>query len=192
MGFNRRHLESLPYLILATTLGILFWLQLPVSFFVLLLIPVTLAALLHGLKGGTITATAAAGGLIIRVMLEPLLDERISLWQQIWPVLITYFVVGVLIGWLTEQEKERERTRIHKIDMERTRYLTAIHDAGREIAASLDLERTLRLVMNKAGETLPMDAGVLFTFDDSSQLYRVAVSYNLPPEKMAKITFSFD
>ena len=86
-------------------------------------------------------------------MLEPLLDERISLWQQIWPVLITYFVVGVLIGWLTEQEKERERTRIHKIDMERTCSLTAIHDAGREIAASLDLERTLRLVMNKAGET---------------------------------------
>jgi GAF domain-containing protein len=66
---------------------------------------------------------------------------------------------------------------------EQARALAAIHEAGREIAASLDLDRTLRLVMTKAAETLPLDAGVLFVRDELSQQYRVAVSHNIPPDK---------
>lgn len=75
---------------------------------------------------------------------------------------------------------------------EHARALAAIHEAGREIAASLDLDRTLRLVMSKAAETLPLDAGVLFVRDEPSQRYRVAVSHNIPPEKIDSITFAFD
>jgi signal transduction histidine kinase len=37
-----------------------------------------------------------------------------------------------------------------------------------------------------------MDAGALFVFDEGDQLYRVAVSHNLPPEQVDKITFAFD
>jgi signal transduction histidine kinase len=70
--------------------------------------------------------------------------------------------------------------------------LAAIHEAGREIAATLDLDRTLRLVMQKAAETLPSDAGAIFIQDKASQLFRVAVSHNLLPEQEDEITFAFD
>jgi two-component system NtrC family sensor kinase len=70
--------------------------------------------------------------------------------------------------------------------------LTAIHEAGQEIAASLDLDRTLRLVMQKAAQTLPMDAGVLFIRNESLQRYVVAVSHNIPPEQVDSITFVFN
>jgi GAF domain-containing protein len=70
--------------------------------------------------------------------------------------------------------------------------LAAIHEAGREIAATLDLDRTLRLVMQKAAETLPSDAGAIFIQDKASQLFRVAVSHNLPPEQEDEITFAFN
>jgi two-component system NtrC family sensor kinase len=85
-----------------------------------------------------------------------------------------------------------EHARLFRLERERALALAAISEAGREIAASLDLERTLQLVMTKAAETLPMDAGALFVFDEGDQLYRVAVSHNLPPEQVDKITFAFD
>ncbi len=70
--------------------------------------------------------------------------------------------------------------------------LAAIHEAGREIAATLDLDRTLRLVMQKAAETLPSDAGAIFIQDQASQLFRVVVSHNLLPEQEDEITFAFN
>jgi signal transduction histidine kinase len=70
--------------------------------------------------------------------------------------------------------------------------LAAIHEAGREIAATLDLDRTLHLVMQKAAETLPSDAGAIFVQDRASQLFRVAVSHNLLPEQEDEITFAFN
>ncbi|MFO7678483.1 MAG: ATP-binding protein [Chloroflexota bacterium] len=75
---------------------------------------------------------------------------------------------------------------------EQAKALAAIHEAGREIAASLDLDRTLHLVMQKAAETLPIDAGVLFILDQTSQHHRVAVSHNIPPEQVDTITFAFN
>lgn len=75
---------------------------------------------------------------------------------------------------------------------EHARALAAIHEVGREIAASLDLDRTLHLVMQKAAETLPMDAAVLFVWDETAALYRVAISHNLPPERVQTITFAFN
>jgi two-component system, NtrC family, sensor kinase len=75
---------------------------------------------------------------------------------------------------------------------EQARALAAIHEAGHEIAASLDLDRTLHLVMQKAAETLPMDAGVLFIRDEASQLYRVAISHNLPADQVQLVTFAFN
>jgi GAF domain-containing protein len=71
--------------------------------------------------------------------------------------------------------------------LEQAKALAAIHEAGREIAASLDLDRALRLVMQKAAETLPMDAGVLFILDQTTHRYRVAVSHNIPPERVDTI-----
>ncbi len=85
-----------------------------------------------------------------------------------------------------------EHARLLQIEEKRSQALAAINEAGREIAATLDLDRTLQLVMSKAAETLPMDAGALFVFDSTSQLYRVAVSHKLPPDEVEKITFAFD
>jgi two-component system NtrC family sensor kinase len=85
-----------------------------------------------------------------------------------------------------------EHARLYRLEHKRARVFAAISEAGGEIAASLDLERTLQLVMSKAAETLPMDAGALFVLDEAAQLYRVAVSHNLPPEQVDKITFAFD
>jgi signal transduction histidine kinase len=70
--------------------------------------------------------------------------------------------------------------------------LGAIHAAGREIASSLDLDQTLRVVMQKAVETLPMDAGALFIRDEAARIYRVVVSHNLPADQVDKIRFGFE
>lgn len=85
-----------------------------------------------------------------------------------------------------------ESTTISQYGWEQAKALAAIHEAGREIAASLDLDRTLRLVMQKAAETLPMDAGVLFVRNEALQRYVVAVSHNIPPEQVDSITFAFN
>lgn len=188
MRLNHRQLEIIPYISLAVLLVGLLGLRPSLAAYVLLLIPITLAAVLHGLKGGLLTALAAAGGLAIPIMQEPFLDMRLTLWQSAWPILLTYLLVGGLIGYLSERERER----IRQLEGERRRALRAIREAGQEIAASVDLHRTLRLVMRKAAETLPMDAGILYIFDENDQLYHAAVSYNLPEDQVEKITFGFD
>lgn len=85
-----------------------------------------------------------------------------------------------------------EHARLYEAERRRSRQLAAINEASQEITASLDLDRTLRLVMTKAAETLPLDAGALFQFDAGSQAYRVVVSHNLSPEHVAQITFAFE
>jgi signal transduction histidine kinase len=85
-----------------------------------------------------------------------------------------------------------EHARLFQAERQRSTHMAAISDASREIAASLDLDRMLRLVMAKAVETLPMDAGALFQFDADALAYRVAVSHNLSSEHVAEITFAFD
>jgi len=119
-------------------------------------------------------------------------------------VIGTFSLTGQDIDNISQAERESlkriidqtviamEHARLHRLEQDRARALAAISEAGREIAASRDLDRTLHLVMTKAAETLPMDAGALFVFDDTAQLYRVAVSHNLPPDQVDKITFAFD
>lgn len=85
-----------------------------------------------------------------------------------------------------------EHARLFEAERRWSRRMAAISDACREISASLDLERTLSLVMDKGVETLPMDAGALFMVDPESQAYRVAVSHNLSPGHIAQITFAFE
>lgn len=85
-----------------------------------------------------------------------------------------------------------EHARLFEAERRWARHMAAIGDACREITASLDLKRTLKLVMAKGAETLPMDAGALFLFDPTAQTYRVAVSHNLSPEHVNRITFAFE
>jgi signal transduction histidine kinase len=99
-----------------------------------------------------------------------------------------YLVVGPFVGWLAARERER----LFEAERQWSRKMAAIGDAGREIALSLNLDRILRLLMDKAVETLPMDAGALFQFDTESQSYRVAVSHNLSSDHVSQITFGFD
>ncbi len=185
---SHRHRRSLAEVILFFSLPAIFLLLVlvrpPTSFYTLPLISIALAATLYEFVGGTITALAAMVGAAVIIALDPLTMRRAITLQEVWPILLMYLAVGPLVGWLAGRERERKRKQ------EQT--LAAISDAGREIAASLDVARTLRLVMQKASETLPMDAGALFLFDEKMQRYQVAVSHNLSPERAEKIGFGFD
>lgn len=152
----------------------------PLPFLTLLVAPIALAAMLYEFVGGTIAALSAMIVVALLLALDPDPVRRASALQDAWPILITYLAVGPFVGWLISRERQSDRR------------LAAIGEAGREIAASLDLERTLQLVMAKAAETLPMDAGAFFVIDEQSELYRVAVSHNLPEEHVEKMTFAFD
>jgi two-component system NtrC family sensor kinase len=85
-----------------------------------------------------------------------------------------------------------EHARLYEAERQWARHIAAIGEASREIAGSLDLDRTLKLVMAKGAETLPMDAGALFLFDLEAQAYRVAVSHNLSSDHVAQMTFAFE
>ncbi|MFW6184747.1 MAG: sensor histidine kinase [Chloroflexota bacterium] len=169
-----------PYLILLLLLVLLLAARPPLVVYGLLVVPILLAATQHGLAGGAVAGSASAGLLFLAPGIGPDLFALVSL------------LVGPLAGWLIDRERQRERQRIHQLESERHAALAAIAAAGREIAASVDLDRTLRLVMQKAGETLPMDAGLLFRLDETTQRYRVLVSHNLPPDTVQRISFDFD
>jgi two-component system NtrC family sensor kinase len=163
-------------------------------FLALLLIPIALAAVLYEFVGGILVALIAMIGAALFLALDPDAARRSELLQEGWPILVAILAIGPLLGYFVARERERERQLADttRREQERAQALVAISEAGRQIAASHDLDRTLQLVMTKAAETLPMDAGALFVFDESTRLYRVVVSHNLPPEQVDQITFAFD
>lgn len=203
---GRRSLAKIGlYLSLPIIFAFLILARPPIPFYVLPLAPIALAAMLHGFVEGTLVAVAAMAGAAVLIALDPDAARRAKTLQEAWPILSMYLAVGPLTGWLATRERERERrltsaqraiatqhARLFESERRWSRHLAAISDAGREIAASLDLDRTLRLVMDKAVQTLPMDAGALFQFDTKTQAYRVAVSHNLSADHVARITFAFD
>lgn len=168
-----------PYLILLLLLILLLAARPPLFLYGLLVVPILLAAARHGPAGGAIAGLATSGLLLA-------FGPESSL------LLLVFVLAGPFAGWLIDRERRRERERIQRLESERGDALAAIAAAGREIAASVDLDRTLRLVMQKAGETLPMDAGVLFRLDEATQRYQVLVSHNLPPDAVQRISFDFD
>jgi signal transduction histidine kinase len=163
-------------------------------FLALLLIPIALAAFGYEFVGGVLVALVAMIGAALLLALDPDAARRSELLQEGWPILIAILAIGPLLGYFVAREREREDQLVAttRREQERAKALAAISEAGRQIAASHDLDRTLQLVMTKAAETLPMDAGALFVFDESTHLYRVVVSHNLPPEQVDQITFAFD
>ena len=84
-------------------------------------------------------------------------------------------------------QEEPDIDALYRMERRRRQALAAIGDASREIAGSADYQGTLNLVMQKAAETLPMDAGVLFLIDEPGRQFKVAVSHNLTPERAARI-----
>lgn len=87
--------------------------------------------------------------------------------------------------WGDECQRLRQRDAMHR------RIFAAIAAIGREVASTQPLDRILQLVMDKAAETVPMDAGLIFRLDEEAQMYRVAVAYNLPPQELDYIHFAF-
>jgi signal transduction histidine kinase len=165
----------------------------PVPFFALLLVPIALAAIQHEFAGGTLVALVVMLGVALIIALDPDPSRRAIMLRDIWPILVAYLVVGLVVGWLVTRENNRKReiARLYDLEQARTRALMAVGEAGREIAASLDLERTLQLVITQASKTLPMDAGALFILDEQTQEHRVAANYNLAPEDIDRIFFAF-
>jgi len=191
-GMLRRQLWIIPYFLLSLLLAYFFLERPPSSHYPLLLIPVVLAMVLHAFSGGALTAGTALVGIYAAIQMHPDSAVRAEMWRQSWPTVLALLVSGPLAGWVTEHARDRERQRAKELEAARSRALTAIHEAGREIAATLDLERTLGQVMEKAAQTLPMDAGILFRLDEDRRRYEVAVSHNLPAERVEKIWFAFD
>jgi signal transduction histidine kinase len=188
MQLTHRHLESIPYLSLFGLLVALLLTDSPDPYYALLLIPIAMAAVLHQLIGGTLAALTASVSMVAAMQLRSADSFQSSLFAETWPIIVAFLVIGPGLGWLADRERERQRAS----DAAHSRAVAAIHDAGREIATTQDLDRTLRQLMIKAAETLPMDAGILFLRDEDSQLYRVAVSHHLPQEEVEKITVAFD
>jgi len=187
--------QSLVELVLYLSLPLIFLffalIRPPTPFYTLLLAPIALAAVLFEFTGGTLVALVAMAGVAVLLALDPDAARRGTTLQEAWPILSMYLVVGPVVGWLATRERERER-RLVSAERRWSRRMAAISEACREISTSLDLERTLSLVMDKGVETLPMDAGALFRVDPESQAYRVAVSHNLSPDHIAQITFAFE
>jgi signal transduction histidine kinase len=152
----------------------------PTPYFALLLAPIALAAVLYEFVGGALVALAATAGLAVLIALDPDAVRRAVTLREAWPILTMYLVVGPIVGWLAARERIQERK------------LIAINAASQDIAASLDLKRTLQLVMSKAAETLPMDAGALFQLNPVDHSYHVSVSHNLSASHEAQITFDFE
>jgi two-component system, NtrC family, sensor kinase len=190
----RRH-RSLAELVLYLSLPVVFLFLIvsrpPLPFYVTPLAPIALAAVLYEFAGGTLVALVAIAAVGLLLALDPDIARRSTTLQAAWPILATYLAVGPAVGWLAARERERDR-RLVSAERRWSRHLADISDACREIVASLDLERALQLVMAKAVETLPMDAGALFQFDAALQAYRVVVSHALSPEHVAQITFAFE
>lgn len=153
-------------------------------FYTLALVPISLAAVLHEFLGGTLVALVATAVVAALIALDPNALRRALILQEVWPILIVYLAVGPFTGWLVARERQRE--------WERSRQLAAIGESLREVSVSLDLPRTLRLVMANAVKTLPMDAGAIFQFDSAAQTYHVAVSHNLSPDHVSQMTFDFE
>jgi signal transduction histidine kinase len=189
-----RPAELLLFLSLALIFLFLIIARPSLPFLALLLIPIALAAVLYEFVGGVLVALIAMIGAALLFALDPDPARRSELLQEGWPILLAILAIGPLLGYLVARERERDDQLVAttRRERERAQALAAISEAGRQIAASHDLDRTLQLVMIKAAETLPMDAGALFVFDENTQLYRVVVSHNLPPEQVDQITFAFD
>jgi signal transduction histidine kinase len=162
-----------------------------IYFFAFPLAPIALAALLYGFMGGTFVAMAAMAFIAVLIALDPDAVRRGMTLLEVWPILVVYLATGPAVGWLVARERENERNLV-AAERQRMSALSAIGGATREIALSLDLSRTLNMVMAKAVETLPMDAGALFMFNNELQSYQVVVNHNLSSEHVDEITFGFD
>jgi len=184
LRLNRGLAEFILFLSLPLTFAPLILLRPRAPFYALPLAPVALAAILHEFAGGTLVGLAAMLVAAIVIALDPDPARRAVTLRESLPILVMYLAIGPLAGWLAARERERESRWVSQ--------LAAVGEASREIAASLDLERTLRLVMEKAAETLPMEAGALFQYNQREDAFRVSVSHNLSPDHVARITFAFE
>jgi signal transduction histidine kinase len=195
--------EVFIYISTAIILLFLFTARPPAPFYALLALPVALAGVSREFVGGVIAALIALVSTALVIALDPDTLRRAQTLQAIWPVLAVYVGTGSLVGWFAMRQRQtlgerlglpdiEEITRLYETERKWARALGAIGDACREIAAEINLDRTLRTVMAKAVETLPMDAGALFQFDLASQTFQVAANHNLSADHLDEITFGFD
>jgi integral membrane sensor domain MASE1 len=155
-----RPAELLLFLSLALIFLFLIIARPSLPFLALLLIPIALAAVLYEFVGGVLVALIAMIGAALLLALDPDPARRSELLQEGWPILLAILAIGPLLGYLVARERERDDQLVAttRREQERAQALAAISEAGRQIAASHDLDRTLQLVMTKAAETLPQFA----------------------------------
>jgi len=67
-----------------------------------------------------------------------------------------------------------------------TRRMASLYEVGREITASLDVKRTLPLVLAKAVELMEGRAGLLFLRDAETGVFACEVAHGIPDERVAQ------
>jgi signal transduction histidine kinase/putative methionine-R-sulfoxide reductase with GAF domain len=69
----------------------------------------------------------------------------------------------------------------------RARETRALVEAGRAVTASLDVERTIRVILEEARTVLGVESCGLMTFDPATEELVSAASLDLPPEMVAQV-----
>ena len=98
------------------------------------------------------------------------LESWIRLQQSFVPVLgnfFTYLAVTLAVNYLVSMESRQMR--VGRDASRRLQQLATVHEVGRTISSTLELEDVLRLVMDKAVEILGAEAGSLLLLEDTGE-----------------------
>ena len=134
----------------------------PLTFLVLLLIPIALGAVLYEFTGGLILSLVSMVGVALLVALDPDHYRRAASLKEVWPFLVAYLVAGPFVGWLVSQERESERQLA-----ESARRLQLVQDIVRVINTSLNPEDTLQAIIAEMRRLAPFErAAVMLVSGD--------------------------
>jgi len=63
--------------------------------------------------------------------------------------------------------------------------LTALGDVGRAVSSTLDLDTVLTTIVSRAVQLAEMDAGGIYEYDETAEVFRLRATQNLPEEFLA-------
>lgn len=143
---------------------------------ILFLVPITYAASVFGIAGGTIALAAATAAMLPRVLFVSAFP-RDALFET-----CTVIAVGVFINWwLEDRRKElgqreqallklesarRELQSYVQVIKENERRLSALHSVSTAVSQSLKLEEVLDLAAGKIKEAMDVDVVAIFLLDE--------------------------
>ena len=184
MHLPRNLAKSFLYLSLPLIFLFLILVRPPLTFYVLPLAPIALAAMLYEVGGGTLVALAAMAGVGVLIALEPDAARRATTLRETWPILSMYLIIGPVVGWLTGREHDRERRLVSA-----ARRLHVVQEVTEAINTSLDLEQTLQTIIAETQRLAPFERAAVLLQEDAA-LRVMAVDDNRRQSQLVGQTFS--